>query len=350
MYTVIIVDDEPIIKKSLTKLIEMKFPQFKVIGYADDGREALSLTKKLRPNLIITDIRMPEMDGLELIHHIETLGLDIKIVVVSGFDEFEYAQHAMRHGAVDYLLKPIKPDMFYKMLEKVESHLKNRTFYTQKTRDWLYKCKEYSEEIITNLLGARNKECEDILSNCYQEMKTQQVDSLLTREFYFDLYKFVKAGINNRLDKNLSYEPFETSSFHYENKAIIEHLKDWFMNITNYIQVTKNWGNTLKVKLALEFINAHFADPNITLQDVADHVNMSAAYFSRQFKEECGKSFIHYLTELRMEEAKKLLVDIRLKTYEIAEMVGYNDYPHFTKTFKKYHKLSPKEYRNLLSS
>lgn len=350
MYTVIIVDDEPIIKKSLTKLIEMRFPHFKVIGYAEDGKEALLLTEKYHPDLIITDIRMPEMDGLEFIQAVEKINRDLKIVVVSGFDEFEYAQHALRHGAIDYLLKPIKPELFYNMLEKVEKQLKKQKFFAKETREWLTKSKDSSEELIKYLWEARHAESIDFLTSSYRDMASQNIDSLIIREFYIELYKFVKVGINNKLGQELSCDALEPSeNLNLKEVEIITHFKAWISLITKYIQEAKNWRSNSKVKLAAEFINTHFSDPNLTLQLVAERVDLSATYFSRQFKEEYGKSFIHYLTELRMEKAKELLIDIHLKTYEIAEMVGYNDYPHFTKTFKKYHKISPKEYRNLLS-
>ncbi|OCA85977.1 hypothetical protein A8F94_14115 [Bacillus sp. FJAT-27225] len=350
MFTVIIVDDEPIIKKSLTKLIEMKFPHFKVVGYAQDGKEALTLTRNLRPNLIITDIRMPEMDGIELIQTVETMGFDSKIVVVSGFDEFEYAQHALRHGAIDYLLKPIKPELFYKMLEKVENQLKSQKSLTEESSEWLLKCKEYSEEFITYLWGARKSECEELLLACYQEMTAKKVNSMLVKELFLNLYHFVKRGISSRLGRELICEELEAGPVNHEIEDIIKHINRWFTTITNHVQESKNWGSSVKINLAVEFIKDRFTDPNLTLQHVAESVNMSPAYFSRQFKDEYGKSFIQYLTELRMEQTKKLLMDIRLKTYEIAELAGYNDYPHFTKTFKKYYKMSPSEYRSLLKN
>ncbi len=350
MYTVIIVDDEPIIKKSLTKLIELKFPHFKVIGYADNGNEAFDLTCQYLPDLIITDIRMPEMDGLELMKKIEVLEKDIKTVVVSGYDEFEFAQHALRHGAVDYLLKPIKPEMFYKMLEKVENQLKNRQVLTEETRGWLHKCKEYSEKLIEHLWDVKQSECEEFLLSCYKEMTSQKIETQIIKGFYLDLYQFVKTGINKRLGQELTCSDLEQPKNENGTEEVLDFFKVWLAKITDYIQEARNWGNFSKVKTAVEYMNSHFSDANLSLTGVAENVNMSPAYFSRQFKEEYGKSFISYLTELRMEKAKELLIEIHLKTYEIAEMVGYSDYPHFTKSFKKYHKISPKEYRNLLSS
>jgi two-component system, response regulator YesN len=350
MYNVIIVDDEPIIKKSLTKLIEMKFPQFKVIGYADNGKEAFDLTREHLPDLIITDIRMPEMDGLELIKMVESLEKEIKTVVVSGYDEFEYAQAAIRHGAVDYLLKPIKPEMFYNMLEKVEKQLKSRFILTEETRGWLYQCKEYSEKVMEYLWGVNQSECEELLLTSYKELTAQKIEIPIITGFYMDLYHFVKVGINKRLGQELTCHDLEQPKNDLSPEEVLALLTEWAISVIDYIQEARNWGNFSKVKRAVEYMNSHYADANLTLTDVAEIVNMSPAYFSKQFKEENGKSFISYLTELRMEKAKELLLDIHLKTYEIAEMVGYHDYPHFTKSFKKYHKISPKEYRNLLSS
>lgn len=349
MYTVIIVDDEPIIKKSLSKLIEMKFPHFRVVGYASDGMEALRLATVHLPDLIITDIRMPEMDGIELIRQIEGLEKEIITVVVSGYDEFEYAQLALRHGASDYLLKPIKPELFFQMLEKAENLLKNKPIMQQETREWLYRCKEYSETIVDQLWGANREESEQLLTSIMADMKQQQIQPIIIREFYLDLYQFIKSGIHTRIGQEMIHTDLEKGGSHTDLDDLLLSFCDWTVSIIGYIQQSRNWGNFSKIRQAMEYIDTRFSDTNLTLQEVAEHVGMSANYFSRQFKEEAGNSFIVYLTNLRMNKAKDLLGDQTLKTYEIAEMVGYNDYPHFTKTFKKFHKKSPKEFRSLLS-
>lgn len=247
MYKVIIADDEYMIKKSLTVMIDSSPFNFKVVGTAEDGKEAMDLIKVYNPDLLVTDIRMPLVDGLELIHQLQDENVSTEAIVVSGYGEFEYAQKAIRLGAADYLLKPIKVDLVQEALRRVSEKLQTRP-----------------------------------------QKKIQSDDS------------------TSQL-KNLSP----------------------------------------KIKHAIQYIENHYKDDKLSLPKVAEHIEFSTAYFSRTFKDEIGKSFVHYLTELRMEKAKDILKNPYNKSYEVAYSVGYIDYPHFSKAFKKYYGLSPSEYRKL---
>ncbi len=111
------VDDEPHIHEGLDALIDWESIGFERVGSALNGEEALSLAADLHPDVVLTDIRMPGMDGLELIRQFrESPGLDVDIIVVSGYDEFEYARTAIRFRVSDYLLKPIDEDEFTTIL------------------------------------------------------------------------------------------------------------------------------------------------------------------------------------------------------------------------------------------
>lgn len=108
MYTVLIADDERWVILGIKQLLEkIKLP-FRVSGTAENGIEALEMLVELQPDVLITDIRMPGMDGLELIEKMNACGIDSKVIFVSGYAEFSYVQRALRLGALDYLLKPIE--------------------------------------------------------------------------------------------------------------------------------------------------------------------------------------------------------------------------------------------------
>jgi two-component system response regulator YesN len=106
-YTVLVVEDEPLIRENLVKKIRENCPGFEVVGEASDGREALDALAETSPDILITDIRMPVMDGLALIREAYYSFPEICVVIVSGYDEFEYAKSAIVHGVKDYLLKPV---------------------------------------------------------------------------------------------------------------------------------------------------------------------------------------------------------------------------------------------------
>lgn len=123
MYNVLIADDETWVIFGLKRMIEKSGLPFRVIGETNDGVTTLEEVEKKKPDVLFSDIRMPGYTGLELLEHIQEKKLDVKIVFVSGYAEFTYAQKALSLGAVDYLLKPIKPDMMTTVLKKLEVKL-----------------------------------------------------------------------------------------------------------------------------------------------------------------------------------------------------------------------------------
>ena len=123
MYNVLIADDETWVIFGLKRMIEKSGLPFRVIGGTNDGVTTLEEVEKKKPDVLFSDIRMPGYTGLELLEHIQEKKLDVKVVFVSGYAEFTYAQKALSLGAVDYLLKPIKPDMMTTVLKKLEVKL-----------------------------------------------------------------------------------------------------------------------------------------------------------------------------------------------------------------------------------
>lgn len=107
MYNVVLVEDEKIIRSGLKSLIEDVIGGFRVIGEAENGKEALELLQRIKPDILITDIRMNEMNGLEMIKRIRIMHNNLPIVIVSGYAEFEYAKQALKFQVSEYLLKPI---------------------------------------------------------------------------------------------------------------------------------------------------------------------------------------------------------------------------------------------------
>lgn len=104
----LIVDDEPLIRLGITKLVQNHVPGWVIAGEADNGQEAKEQIRRLRPDAVLTDIRMPVMDGLELAQWIRTQDPNIIIIILTGYGDFEYAQSALRYGVRDFLLKPCK--------------------------------------------------------------------------------------------------------------------------------------------------------------------------------------------------------------------------------------------------
>ena len=117
-YTVILVDDEEEVRQAIINKLDWEAIGFQVIGAADNGEDALELAERLRPDVVMTDIKMPFMDGLTLSNKLKQISKDIKIIVFSGFDEFEYAQEAIKLEVEEYILKPINAAKYLIELRK----------------------------------------------------------------------------------------------------------------------------------------------------------------------------------------------------------------------------------------
>lgn len=118
MYRILIADDEEIIRNGLKSLVEQSELDIRVAALAADGRQALEMAQAYAPEIILMDINMPEMNGLEAVERIHAFHEDAKIIVISGYDSFEYAQRALHLGVFDYLLKPINFRTFHTVLQR----------------------------------------------------------------------------------------------------------------------------------------------------------------------------------------------------------------------------------------
>lgn len=119
MIKVLLVDDEEMIRQGIAESIDWEKLNMEVVGHAEDGEEALEVFKEHKPQLILTDIKMPFMDGLTLVEKVKSQNPNTYIIIISGYDEFQYAQKAIKLGAQDFILKPIDLDDLEKMLQKI---------------------------------------------------------------------------------------------------------------------------------------------------------------------------------------------------------------------------------------
>ena len=156
MYSVFIVDDEMIVREGLRTKIDWEKSRFSFAGEAGDGEIALSMIQDIKPDILITDIKMPFMDGLELAQAVKKLQPKISIIILSGHDEFDYAKKAISIGVEDYILKPFTLDEILRCLNRVAEKLDlERRQFTDISR--------MKAELESNIVLAREKLCSDIV-------------------------------------------------------------------------------------------------------------------------------------------------------------------------------------------
>ena len=132
MYRIVIADDEPLIIRGLKKMMKWGAMDTEVVGQAEDGDQLLNLLDTLEPDIIISDISMPEKTGLDVLKEISKRKLKTKVIFLSGFQEFSYAKEAVTYGAVDYLLKPVSVEE----LESAINRAKNQIIQEQPEAVW----------------------------------------------------------------------------------------------------------------------------------------------------------------------------------------------------------------------
>lgn len=180
MLKVVIVDDEKMICSLISQLLDWEELGAKIVGMAYTGTEALEMIQEQRPDIIISDIRMPGYDGLELIKRTKEAGIESEFVMISGFKQFEYAQNAMKYGVKYYLLKPIEEDKLTEIIKEIAENIACR-----KAR------KNHEMRIEQELQETRDKMKKrfltSILSN--EESREETVDQLLVNEEYNTTFK-----------------------------------------------------------------------------------------------------------------------------------------------------------------
>jgi YesN/AraC family two-component response regulator len=147
-FSVIVVDDERLIAKNIAKNIERCNPSFHVISIVHNGEDALKQIREFKPAFLFTDIRMPVMDGLRLIEEAKKTAPLLNCIIISGYDDFEYAKKAIQFGVTDYLLKPVNSDELTQLLSKLEKDIlaKKENFHSSSNS------KNYTTEEIVQLV------------------------------------------------------------------------------------------------------------------------------------------------------------------------------------------------------
>lgn len=529
---VFLVEDESVVREGLRDNIPWEQFGYQFVGEAGDGEMALPLIRKTKPDVLITDIKMPFMDGLSLSHIVGQEFPDMKIIIISGYDDFEYARQAIREGVEQYLLKPITRRTLQKTLmevkEKIESEQEQKNYLNKYQNDMheyeQFFLRNFFEKVFAGELSVQEiyeeaqKQSLDINAPCYnlilmnvQEKNDKRMAGEICQKCYEELmlflmrfsnyYKVFRWNVNiygimikgeeenivERTKKCLAgieqickeyedeldwyaaagvpverfsllsdcyrklnhifnyrfFEPFkhilsekeETEPMQENGGALetidtakmnpelfqsflakgqIEEVEDFVGNFLNGIgEALKSkifWdylllnvrftalgfieslGGTSKEFLqsanadsiqkmevslenmqhyiediltqaiafrdrenasqgkktlpkALAYIEENYMQESLSLNEIAETMDVSPNYFSAMFSQEMEMTFVEYVTKKRMEKARELLLETEMRSHEIALAVGYKNPHYFSFVFKKTQGCTPREYR-----
>jgi two-component system response regulator YesN len=430
MYNILVVDDEPLICKGLSSLLGTSGMDIGRIFTANSAFEALDYIRIENIDLLVTDIQMGGMNGIELMSQAKMIKPWIETIVISAHETFQYAQMAIRLGAKDYMIKPLKNEQFLDSVRSVllslarppvteddvvsgmREHFQMEAPGPEKTKalcelispdakavkhpdpvlgielagpyyavfrihlhqeGWSDQDRDLFRYAALNIVNELlDQQWHHYAFNCgrteigilMQWTEEQYADpsvnklhqlEMIGRSLHYNIHKFLRVqntvGISQLL-KGAEFLPtlggqatkaLKWNQTHQDHYVFYYGDFKWSLKDSDASEEELVAQNNLIVKKAKEYVDSHYANKGITLNEVAQKCHVSPNYLSYLFKKYTGSNLWEYVVKLRMEESKRLILTTGLRSYEVADQVGYESSEHFSKSFKRYFGMNPTE-------
>jgi two-component system response regulator YesN len=427
MLKLLIADDEKYDREAIINILNAAFRGELDISEAKNGREAIEVSERIRPDIIIMDIKMPGINGIKAIQEIRRFLPNAYIIIVTAYDYFDFAVEAVKSNVKEYILKPFSRE---EIVEKIKQGIdavnleKKKRKSEIENQEKLYNLmpileNELSYSIINNSLDSihyetylryldidfqkaysmivKFKDNTDVEYDKFQigeyvkEYINRRYKSIASYRFTKDLVYFIQiseksdeyearfdtvnlaADIRREVKRvfdvsvkigigkcysglNLIHKSYEEacSSLEYITGSIsVVHFQDIKSSMSAKESFVEKYQNMEGEKIALfknveQYISDNLKE-ELDLEKTAAKFNLSSYYFSRSFKEAIGYNFSDYINMLRIKKAKELLKNDYMSIKEVGYEVGYSDPNYFSKVFKKYEGISPKEFKIKIS-
>ena len=363
---VLIVDDEKIIREGLCAMIPWQEYGFQIPDTAPNGAKALEIMETTAYDVLITDVRMPAMDGLALCQNVHSLYPNCVIIILSGYGDFQYAQKAMEFGVRRYLLKPVDENKLTEVLHQIQyNHRKKQAESATEIDARFYDCElpfaQNNNQIWVSVADAGKSmaralakgnvaEVTDIIESFIWKLAStkipyeQRIDCCDT--FLAPLKKMARnlkleeiTGLNDNSEEHPIYDAATHAELYDRMIALVMHMAE-------QMSARMSEGNVRTSEQMIAYIQKNY-HTKLNTASLAEHFHLSAAYCGRLFKEEQGISIIQYLHKTRIEQAKLLLSQTDFKLEYIALQVGYPEVSGFYSQFKRLVDMTPEQYRRL---
>ncbi|MBD0384817.1 response regulator transcription factor [Paenibacillus sedimenti] len=333
MYHILVAEDEPWIRNSVVEMVNRIGEGTITVSEATNGEEAWALIQELWPTVLITDIMMPKMDGLSLIQKIHEHEIPMIYIIISGYDNFQYAQKAIRYGVTEYLLKPVDFELLREALSKSEQSMGK----LKEISSYMSRFQQLVSAIGENASQSVQRKMSDLIDSV---LKLKHINPA-ARMNLLRIFEWKLTGMIKELSPGQTVSTIPEGA---EDAAILRYFNQLaVVLIMHYAEQSKSNTNHI-IKRVCDYIQTHFKK-DISLTEMAQYANMSISYFSAWFKRCTGRTLVQYIQEVRIEKAKQLLLETQLKNYEIAERVGFATQPYFIRVFKSSVGVSPNTFR-----
>lgn len=353
MYGVLIVDDEVIERKYLKSVINKYSSQYYVAGETSNGKEAIQIAFNKNPAVIIMDISIPLIDGLQASKVIKSKFPNTIIILNSAYSNFEFAQTAIQYDLDAYLLKPSSEkdiiETIESTLQKNKYYGKNKLYHNSKnlTNIWDY---PYStvDKLVDSILVKDTEMLKQNINDYLNHLKSivGNVD-----EYRLFIINSIFILIKTLKDILMEDDLYILKCEKYLN--IIGHAKYWheiYYYMNEFLELmlsmlSKNYFYNFSISDSLEnYIDDNYQN-NITLEELAETFNYSCSYLSKKFHEDKGYTISDYIKEKKIDHSMYLLKNSKIPIKDIASMAGFTSISHFNRVFKSTTGLTPSEYR-----
>jgi len=359
MYKVLIIDDEKWSREVVKSLGNWQDLGLTIAGEAEDGTRGLEMIGELKPHIVITDMRMPGIDGAAFLKTTGERFPRLKIIVISGYDDFVYMKQAIRSGAVEYLLKPLNPAELQEALGKCVAQLKEQDHGA--ASDWVVPHIFTDPEVLDEYLDNRHRVfgflleldrqavtrtlqgLQEFLDRVFPGTDDRNVLDKISHDYILMLEEFLSR--NEIGFKQLLGEEEEEAPLMVRCGSVPEMITEIdrvYGMAVETIQDLRTHRTRFDVKEVQAHIDHYFQDP-ISLNTMAQHFYVSREHLSRTFKALTGENITDYITRRRMEKARELILQRHLSIKNVAQMTGYSDLAYFYKVFKKFYGVPPGE-------
>ena len=332
MYKLLLVDDEAIIREGIRTMVDWEALDIVLTASCANAFAALDSMTDDMPDILMTDVRMPGMSGLELTERALQLHPQLQTLILSGYSEFDYARQAMKWGVKEYLLKPCSR-------EDLEEAIRRTCRLIDRQR-----------QHVLQLTGERQAHVH-LLAEKLQGLLAGYLDSAALERQVGELARTTPdpSAMREALFRVVTGGAPAGWGFTVIQEALAQPEQLVPLTVRTLLRLREESGDMRGfVQKMAAYIDEHYGDEALSLQHMADNVVfMNADYIGREFARCMGEKFSAYLLKVRMEHAKAMMnASPDLRSYEIAERVGLGNNPHyFSQLFRKYTGLTPTEYR-----
>lgn len=347
MFKVMIVDDDRIVRKCLRKMIPWGEIGCTIVAEADDGIEGLERFCEAKPDIIITDLKMPGMGGEAFCEKIREYSDKVSIIFLSAYESFSAARTSLHHGVIDYILKPIDAEK----IEQITKTLSTLSMSARNSKQFIALIDDdFEKEFFLEQLRIKNVE---YFNGFFEKMSSYskrdfRVVSTMAKVMLKLLFQVVDESDDKDLTVGLERQQiYAEYNLLSRTMDVVSYTSEVFSKylLNNGCDIEKDFNHRMIEKIKI-YVTQNIENPQLSVSLVAEYFDYSYENLGRVFKKYTDVSLISYITHIRLNQACRLLRNTQFTIAEIAQMVGYSNANYFCSVFKKQLDITPNDFRN----